>query len=276
MNRMAYFLTFLSCMLLVSFGTTSFAFECVGPEDQNCQECHLRTDMHVFHLAQLGLTNNPSDCLLCHCGDPGTSECEDVPQGPVETICCTSCHPKSCDVNNHISKGGNCADCHIETNIGIDDDCDGICNPGISDASCDGSDNCSVLPNGPNWGTCTSGVINRTCVTDKLCGDGGFCSMDQEDTYPPGGNSCGDLCECEGNFDGDQDCDGTDAATFKADFGRSLFSDPCTNEVTCSGDFDCDVDVDGTDAALFKKDFGRSQFSNPCPLCEGEAWCVYE
>ena len=33
----------------------------------------------------------------------------------------------------------------------------------------------------------------------------------------------------------------------------------------CEGNFDGDVDVDGTDAAVFKSDFGRSGFKNPCP-----------
>ena len=32
---------------------------------------------------------------------------------------------------------------------------------------------------------------------------------------------------CEGNFDYDQDCDGTDAAAFKQDFGRLIFDNPC-------------------------------------------------
>ena len=35
----------------------------------------------------------------------------------------------------------------------------------------------------------------------------------------------------------------------------------------CEGNFDCDGDVDGTDAAVFKEDFGRSAFKNPCPDC---------
>jgi hypothetical protein len=35
----------------------------------------------------------------------------------------------------------------------------------------------------------------------------------------------------------------------------------------CEGNFDCDQDVDGTDAAVFKSDFGRSAFKNPCPDC---------
>ena len=80
---------------------------------------------------------------------------------------------------------------------------------------------------------------------------------------------------CEGNFDCDGDCDGTDAATFKADFGRSLFDNPCNGSNTCNGDFDCDSDCDGTDAANFKLDFGRSSFSNPCPSCQAGVWCVY-
>lgn len=99
--------------------------------------------------------------------------------------------------------------------------------------------------------------------------------MNQEDNYPPGGNGIGDPCECEGNFDCDQDQDGTDAANFKLDFGRSPFFTPCTNGSQCKGDFDCDVDVDGTDAALFKLDFGRSGFNNPCPTCTTGDWCSY-
>lgn len=35
----------------------------------------------------------------------------------------------------------------------------------------------------------------------------------------------------------------------------------------CEGDFDCDGDCDGTDASVFKFDFGRSDFKNPCPSC---------
>src|SRR5210317_1250043 len=41
----------------------------------------------------------------------------------------------------------------------------------------------------------------------------------------------------------------------------------------CEGNFDCDQDVDGTDAAVFKSDFGRSAFANPCPQCTTGATC---
>jgi hypothetical protein len=97
----------------------------------------------------------------------------------------------------------------------------------------------------------------------------------QEDIFPPGGNSCGDACECEGNFDSDLDVDGADASNFKQDFGRSVLKNPCSNADTCNGDFDCDIDVDGANASKFKSDFGRSGLKNPCPNCATEPWCVY-
>ena len=34
----------------------------------------------------------------------------------------------------------------------------------------------------------------------------------------------------------------------------------------CKGNFDYDKDVDGSDASTFKSDYGRSGLSNPCPL----------
>jgi hypothetical protein len=104
----------------------------------------------------------------------------------------------------------------------------------------------------------------------------------QEDSYPPGGDNCGDACQCEGNFNSgsgippDVDVDGSDASIFKADFGRSKISgNPCTSALPCNGDFECDTDVDGTNASLFKSDFGRSGLKNPCPICQTNPWCVY-
>ena len=98
-------------------------------------------------------------------------------------------------------------------------------------------------------------------------------NLDQEDRYPPGGNGCGDSCECEGNFDGDDDQDGSDAFTFKQDFGRSPFGNPCNSNNPCNGNFDCDEDVDGANAFTFKEDFGRSTFFNPCTNCYTVPWC---
>lgn len=136
-------------------------------------------------------------------------------------------------------------------------------------------DNCSESPNGPYLGTCTKGTVGSTCIANEACGHDGICSMNQEDSSPPQGNGIGDACDCEGNFDCDTDCDGTDASTFKVDFGRSTFGNPCENGNPCNGDFDCDGDCDGTDAAGFKFDFGRSSFNNPCPACTVGEWCNY-
>ena len=155
----------------------------------------------------------------------------------------------------------------------ICDNCPGTANSDQADADGDCiGDACDPFPNDydPGQPDADSDAIGDSCDNCPATSNAG-----QEDQYPPGGNQCGDACECEGDFDGDGDCDGSDAATFKLHFGRSLFSNPCTNDYFCYGDFDCDVDVDGTDAALFKADFGRSEFNNPCPTCVTGDWCSY-
>ena len=62
---------------------------------------------------------------------------------------------------------------------------------------------------------------------------------------------------CEGDFNHDGDVDGSDLATFAADFGRTN----CGIPTTCEGDFNNDGDVDGSDLATFATDFGRTD----CP-----------
>ena len=114
---------------------------------------------------------------------------------------------------------------------------------------------------------------------DEIPGDQDNCpeihNSAQEDTYPPGGNGIGDVCECEGDFECDGDVDGLDSTFFRADFGRNQFNNPCSPFNPCTGDFDCDGDVDGWDGRLFKEDFGRNQFNNPCPACLIGEWCMY-
>ena len=269
MLKTGYFLMFISVFaVLLTLQTSSFAFQCVGPGDNNCLQCHVQGDIHNFHIGRFG----DESCTFCHCG----SECELLYIAPVDTHCCTTCHDQCFKVNEHtLADRIDCTVCHNTTPIGLDDDCDGICNPEQSDQSCTGSDNCAEIPNGPNVGTCTSGNIGEPCLSSDTCGTGGVCSMNQEDIYPPQTNDIGDACDCEGNFDCDEDVDGSDASSFKADFGRNSFSNPCTSGNPCNGDFDCDSDCDGTDAARFKADFGRSSFNNPCPACVMGDWCAY-
>ena len=132
------------------------------------------------------------------------------------------------------------------------------------------------------WGTTST----TTTIADPndYDGDGVLNTVDnclstanpgQEDTYPPNGNSCGDACECEGNFDIDDNVDGSDASAFKRSFGRNSGNRECTNEDTCNGDFLCDGDVDGSDVSKFKSDFGRNVGNKLCPPCHTEPWCIY-
>ena len=121
-------------------------------------------------------------------------------------------------------------------------------------------DNCPLHPNSPLLGICLQMRWGKTCLSDQECSMSGLgvCSMDQSDNID---------CDCKANFDCDYDIDGTDAARFKADFGRSLYNHPCINQDSCDGDFECDSDVDGTEAADFKRYFGRSPFSGYCLAC---------
>nr|QGF22323.1 hypothetical protein [uncultured bacterium] len=61
-----------------------------------------------------------------------------------------------------------------------------------------------------------------------------------------------DRTGCKGDFNGDADVDGSDLATFAADFGRT----DCTGD--CEGDLDGDNDVDGSDLATLAANFGRT------------------
>jgi hypothetical protein len=156
-----------------------------------------------------------------------------------------------------------------------------------TDGLCGDIDNCPADNNPLQEDTDNSGIGNACNDSIDADNDEWENSIDnclttpnptQQDSYPPPGNGIGDACDCEGNFNcwEDQDVDGSDASTFKTDFGRSNILHPCVIEDTCNGDFNCDGDVDGTDASLFKSDFGRSSIQNPCPVCaSGMEWCHY-
>ena len=120
---------------------------------------------------------------------------------------------------------------------------------------------------------------NNDIDSDAICGDIDNCpntpNPNQEDNYPPGGNSIGDACECEADFDCNGNVDAVDIIHFLWDFGRGTYYDPCTNARWCYGDFDCNRAVDADDVSKFLEDFGRSQYFNPCPACVVRDWCSY-
>ena len=217
------------------------------------------------------------------CSDNDDNDCDGMPDD--EDNCWESDNPEQLDSDGDCpdppySSDPMCGDaCEDSDGDGIPDDEDDCVYDPYNDIDADGScgdiDNCPYHPNASDLGTCIIGNIRQTCTSHEACGIDGYCSMAQEDSYPPGGNECGDACECEGNFnpDEDDDVDGSDAAIFKADFGRAGYNNPCESGNPCNGDFDCDSDVDGSEAFTFKEDFGRNQYFNPCPNCVTVPWC---
>ncbi len=235
------------------------------------ETCNLLTEM-----CQAGLTVDCSSltdqCNTGVCEEPaGTCAADPLPDGTICNDGDTCSIPDQCQSGVCITAGGG--------------DTDG-------DGTCDFDDICPNDPNNDVDGDTVCGDIDN-CPTvanaDQAEADGdGFgdgcdnCPINynpgQEDNLPPGGNTVGDACECEGNFNCDADVDGSDASIFKLYFGRGQFNFPCNSFNPCRGDFDCDADVDGTDASRFKADFGRNSIQNPCPespTCAEPDWCSY-
>ncbi len=83
-------------------------------------------------------------------------------------------------------------------------------------------------------------------------------NSNQEDTYPLGGNGCGDACECHADSNADQKVDLADLVIMKQEFLRT---DCDTNP--CNADCNYDNSVDLADLVMMKEDFFRSD----CPVC---------
>jgi hypothetical protein len=114
--------------------------------------------------------------------------------------------------NFHLRGDSPCKDNGID--IGLDEDHEGNTVPfnGIPDIGAhefqgkdydgiDGNDNCPEIPNGQSLGTCVSGTLHESCMSDDDCGDGGFCSREQEDSD---GDGRGDACDnCPDTYNAD-------------------------------------------------------------------------
>jgi len=177
----------------------------------------------------------------------GCDNCPSVPNGPNSGTC---------------SSGRVGDPCMVSSDCG----CVGYCSINQDDTDGDEiGDVCDTCPLDPE----------NDADSDGVCGDVDNCPNDynpvQSDTLPPQGNGIGDACDCEGNFDCDQDQDGSDLSAFLCNNERT----DCTNENPCYGDFNCDSTVDAVDVTKFLEDFGRNQFNNPCPACETGNWCSY-
>ena len=129
-----------------------------------------------------------------------------------------------------------------------------------------------------DWQWETVGCVDSDSdgVNDDLDNCPGDNNPNQEDTYPPQKNGCGDACECEADIEppnGDGDVDGSDAFVFKQKF----FKPECaTTPPYCPGDFDCDKDVDGSDAFMFKQDFFKPNCPTNCNPRGSAEWCEYQ
>jgi len=209
------------------------------------------------------------------------SDCNSADQNPTDGVLIIKVGCVDCDLDGINDDLDNCpanpnADQEDADSDGIGDVCDsctdidgdGFGNSGFPSNTCP-LDNCPYIAN-PNQADADGDCIGDLCDPEPEVYDPSV-----PDVYPPQGNGIGDACDCEGNFDRDMDVDGSDAALFKADFGRSEILNPCTNALLCNGDFECDDDVDGSDATRFKGDFGRNIFWSTCPHRTTDIWCVY-
>jgi hypothetical protein len=116
------------------------------------------------------------------------------------------------------------------------------------------------------WGTTST----TTTIADPndLDGDGVLNAADncpttpntnQLDTYPPGGNGCGDACECDADCNADQKVDLSDLVMLKEEFMRA---DCAANP--CPADCNYDSKVDLADLVMLKEEFLRTD----CPACQ--------
>lgn len=157
---------------------------CDPPSYVWSDDCENATIDPVTGIFTIAMTDIEEDCSVCVTDTANPFSCAGI-----------ECDPP--------------VDCCANFTITYDADNDGIS---------DDEDNCPNQPNGPDLGTCIYGSdLWQTCTSSEQCGANGFCTMHQEDNFPPGGNGIGEACESgvDVNPGGDSDgtMDGFEAAT---------------------------------------------------------------
>jgi len=134
------------------------------------------------------------------------------------------------------------------------------------DGIADCIDNCPEHPNGPALGLCVqTGCFTfrysiHPCSSDNDCGGPCMtCLMNQEDSYPEGGNGIGDACEwCYADLDGDGKVFPSDAMVLLGEWKRK----DCSGETPCQADIDGDGKVFPSDAMILLSEWKRKD----CPV----------
>lgn len=129
------------------------------------------------------------------------------------------------------------------------------------DGILDEVDNCLLIPNGPNLGTCVKpflGIVipaGDSCTDDSTCGTGKTCQKTQGDSNDDG---IGDVCECYADFNGDGAVAISDVFLIKSEWGRTDCDvDPCETDMNADGV------VSLKDLGMLQREYGR--FNCPVP-----------
>jgi rhodanese-related sulfurtransferase len=132
-----------------------------------------------------------------------------------------------------------------------DTDNDGYGNPGFPANTCP-EDNC------PDFASSNQNDADVDCIGDVCDPEPDVYDPAVPDIYPPGGNGCGDACECLADCVFNQKVDLNDLVIMKQQFMWK-----CIEHPSCEADINYDGNVNLADLVMMKAEFGRTD----CPAC---------
>lgn len=132
-----------------------------------------------------------------------------------------------------------------------DTDHDGYGNPGFPMNACP-RDNC------PDHASSNQHDADGDCIGDVCDPEPEVYDPSVPDIYPPGGNGCGDTCECHADCNSDQKVDLADLVLMKGQFMWN-----CSQHSSCEADCNYDNTVNLADLVMMKAEFNRTG----CPVC---------